>query len=255
MPRKTNVCLAAAVTAAALLAAGCGGKGAGRADGGATGVAGAAAGTPIPSVRAKAAPALLPSASPATAATAAASMASMTSTTSVASADSTDPGTLPQTHALPGDQDPQFQAGVQALWRAIVQDRPELAQPFFFPLSAYKQVKAISNPAADYQDRLTAWYGLDVKAAHDHLGAGAATAKLVGVSVPESDAEWIEPGAEYNKGSYYRVYGSRLNYQVNGHNASIGVFSLISWRGEWYVVHLGPSTRPAMEGIVYDPAG
>ena len=255
MPRKTNVCLAAA---AALLAAGCGGNGMGRADGGAPGVAGAAAGKPIPSVQTKAAPALLPSAPPTTAATAAASTTSTTSmgsTGSTGSAESTDPGTLPQTHALPGAQDPQFQAGVQTLWRAIVQDKPELAQPFFFPLSAYKQVKAIPNPAADYQDRLTAWYRLDIKAAHDHLGAAAATAKLVGVSVPESDAEWIEPGAEYNKGSYYRVYGSRLNYLVNGHYASIGVFSLISWRGEWYVVHLGPSTRSAMEGIVYDPEG
>ena len=72
------------------------------------------------------------------------------------------------------------------------QDRPELARPFFFPLSAYRQVKAIWNPAEDYQ--------------------------------------------------------------VEGHDASIGVFSLISWRGEWYVVHLGPSIRPAMEGIVYDPS-
>jgi hypothetical protein len=73
------------------------------------------------------------------------------------------------------------------------------------------------------------------------------------VQVPREQAEWIEPGAEYNKGSYYRVYGTRLTYQVKGHSASFGIFSLISWRGEWYVVHLGPATRPAMEGIVYDP--
>ena len=241
MPGKTNVCLAAAATAAMLLAAGCGAS-AGRADAG----AGAAAGKPVPSVQPKAAPALIPSVRP-TPNAAAATAAGSTASTGF------DPGTLPQTHSLPGDQDARFQAGAQALWRAIVQNKPELAQPFFFPLSAYKQVKAIWNPAADYQDRLTAWYGLDIGAAHEHLGTAAATAKFVGVSVPEGDAEWIEPGVEYNKGSYYRVYGSRLNYRVDGHNASIGVFSLISWRGEWYVVHLGPSTRSAMQGIVYDP--
>jgi hypothetical protein len=98
------------------------------------------------------------------------------------------------------------------------------------------------------------WYGLDIKAAHDHLGTNAATAKFVSMRVPADNAAWIEPGVEYNKGSYYRVYGSRLEYQVAGHDASIGVFSLISWRGEWYVVHLGPSTRAAAEGIVYDPS-
>lgn len=167
-----------------------------------------------------------------------------------------DPGTLPQTDALPGDdKDPQFIAGTQALWRAIVQNNPALAKPFFFPLSAYLQVKNIADPAQDYQNRLMAWYDLDIKAAHDQLGPGAAAAKLVDVAVPKAQAEWIKPGVEYNKGSYYRVYGTRLTYQENGHTASFGIFSLISWRGEWYVVHLGPSTRPAMQGIVYEPQG
>jgi hypothetical protein len=225
MPRKTNLCLAAAATAAALLAAGCGGNG--------TPTAG-----PAPAVTAQAA--------------AAPAAAAASPTPSPAPTPAPDPGTLPQTRSLPGDQDPQFQAGAQALWQAIVQDKPELAHAFFFPLSAYQQVKAIWNPAEDYQDRLLAWYDLDIKAAHDHLGADAASAKFTGLQVPEENAEWIDPGVEYNKGSYYRVYGTRLDYQVAGHDASIGVFSLISWRGEWYVVHLGPSTRDATEGIVYD---
>jgi len=231
MSRKTNMYLAAAATTAALLAGGCGGNGAVSAAGNAGNAAGKAqvkvAAAPSPSARVSVKPS--PTASP-----------------------TIDPGTLPQTNALPGDQDARFQTGAQDLWQAIVQDKPALAQPFFFPLSAYRQVKAIWNPAEDYQDRLTAWYDLDIQAAHDHLGS-AADASFVGMDVPEGDAEWIEPGVEYNKGSYYRVYGTRLNYQVNGHASSIGVFSLISWRGEWYVVHLGPSTRSAMEGLVYDP--
>jgi hypothetical protein len=156
---------------------------------------------------------------------------------------------------MPGDQDPAFTDGARALWQAIAQDKPALAHPFFFPRSAYEQVKAIANPDGDYRNRLIAWYDLDIHAAHAHLGANAAKAEFVGMDVPSGDAAWIQPGAEYNKGSYYRVYGSRLNYTVDGHAASIGVFSLISWRGEWYVVHLGPSTRPAAEGIVYDARG
>jgi hypothetical protein len=235
MPRKTNMYLAAAVTTAALLAGGCGGSGA-------TGTArDAAAGTVGAAGKAQAKAKATTSASPQ-------ASAAPTATPTI------DPGTLPQTSALPGDQDAQFRAGAQDLWQAIVQDKPELARPFFFPLSAYQQVKAIWNPAEDYQDRLIAWYDLDIRAAHDYLGSAAANARFVGMSVPEGNAAWIEPGVEYNKGSYYRVYGTRLNYEAGGsHEASIGVFSLISWRGEWYVVHLGPSTRSAMQGFVYAP--
>jgi len=227
MSRKTNLCLAAVAATAALLAAGCGGSTVPRSSG------------PSSGVHAQAAPA--PSAA--------------RSTPVPSASRTTDPGTLPQTRVLPGDRDAPFTAGAQELWQAIVQDKPQVAHPFFFPRSAYEQVKAIADPDDDYRNRLIAWYDLDIHAAHEHLGPDAAKAKFVGVDVPEGDAAWIEPGAEYNKGSYYRVYGTRLNYQVDGHAASIGVFSLISWRGEWYVVHLGPSTRAASEGIVYDARG
>ncbi len=168
---------------------------------------------------------------------------------------SVDPGTLPQTHVLPKSDDPMFQAGVQDLWQAIVQDDPSIALPFFFPKSAYLQVKAISNASADYQSRLIAWYDLDIHAAHALLGSQAASAQFVKVSVPTSQAVWIKPGVEYNKGSYYRLYGTRLTYQINGVTKSFGIFSLISWRGEWYCVHLGPSVRSTYKGIVYAPEG
>jgi hypothetical protein len=166
-----------------------------------------------------------------------------------------DPGLLPQTHVLPPGNDPTFQAGVQDLWQAIVHDDAAQALPFFFPETAYLQVKAISNASADYQNRLIAWYKLDIHAAHVLLGSQASSAQLVGVTVPESQAVWITPGVEYNKGSYYRVYGTRLTYRIGSRTASFGIFSLISWRGEWYVVHLGPSTRSSAYGIVYAPRG
>jgi hypothetical protein len=168
---------------------------------------------------------------------------------------SIDPGTLPQTHVLPSPDDPMFKAGVQDLWQAIVTDNPTTALPFFFPESAYLQVKAISNPAADYQSRLIDWYRLDIEAAHALLGSQASSAEFVGVTVPTSQAVWIVPGVEYNKGSYYRLFGTRLTYKVGGKTKSIGLFSLISWRGEWYIVHLGPSTRSSNRGIVYAPEG
>lgn len=164
-----------------------------------------------------------------------------------------DPGLLPQTHVLPNPGDAVFQAGVGDLWQAIITGNPTTALPFFFPKTAYLQVKAIANPSADYQNRLIDWYRLDIEAAHALLGSHAATATFVRVTVPTAQARWITPGVEFNKGSYYRVYGTRLYYEVNGVTKSIGIFSLISWRGEWYVVHLGPSTRSSNRGIVYRP--
>jgi len=167
----------------------------------------------------------------------------------------TDPGRLPQTHVLPNPDDSTFQAGVQDLWQAIVTDNPTAALPFFFPETAYLQVKAISGASADYQNRLIDWYRLDIEAVHAHLGSDASAAKFVRVTVPTSRAVWIVPGVEFNKGSYYRVYGTRLYYEVGGRTRSIGIFSLISWRGEWYVVHLGPSTRSTNRGIIYNAIG
>lgn len=171
------------------------------------------------------------------------------------SSPSVDPGTLPQTKTMPTDTDPQFTAGVNALWQGIVDDNPQEALPFFFPKSAYLQVKALSDAGADYQNRLIGFYDLDIHAAHRLLGSGAKDAKLVGVSVPAKAAEWILPGEETNKLSYYRVYGSRLTYTEGGKTKSFGLFSLISWRGEWYVVHFGPNPRPKPVGVVYQPRG
>ena len=87
-----------------------------------------------------------------------------------------DPGTLPQTMTVPTTSDPQFRAGLAGFFQAIIKDDPTRAMPFFFPLSAYLQVKAISNPASDWLQRLVGAYQRDIHALHASLGAAAATA-------------------------------------------------------------------------------
>ena len=157
------------------------------------------------------------------------------------------PGSLPQTTARPSGSDPQFAQRMRALWAAIVTGEPA-ARSSFFPLDAYLQVKAISNPAADYRNRLIALYDLDTRALHLKVGSGAT---LLGVDVPDRSAAWVTPGQEYNKGSYWRVYGTRVRYRtVAGKERSFGIFSLISWRGQWYVVHLGPINRTPGTGAI-----
>ena len=123
--------------------------------------------------------------------------AATTTTTTLAPTTTTtvDPGTLPQTDQLPPASTPQFATNMAGLWQGIVAGSATPALPAFFPQAAYVQLKTgIADPGGDWQNRLVADYALDIGAAHDLLGAGAASASLVSVSVPESYAHWIPPG-------------------------------------------------------------
>jgi hypothetical protein len=152
--------------------------------------------------------------------------------------DAGDPGTLPQTHDKPAPSSPALDARAAALWDGIVHDDPDRAMPFFFPVTAYEQVKAIAFPASDWRRRLVAAYTRDVHGLAKRLGDNAAGAKLVRLEVPDDRARWVEPNEESNKLGYYRVYGTRIVYEVDGKERTFEISSLISWRGEWYVVHL-----------------
>ena len=158
-----------------------------------------------------------------------------------------------QTRTLPSTQSPQFQAGVQNLWNAIVEGRPQLATSFYFPLHAYVAVKAITNGVQEWTTRLLVFYQMDIMAAHAYLGAGAASDTLIGVWVPRGSAVWVQPGVELNKGSYWLVYGARLLYRSQGRVESLGIRSLISWKGQWYIVHLGHIARATFSGDLYQP--
>jgi len=165
-----------------------------------------------------------------------------------------DPGTLPQTDALPPAATPQFNANMADLWQGIVAGSVAPAMPAFFPQSAYVQLKTgIGDPAGDWQNRLVVDYSLDIGAAHDLLGSDPAGATLVSVSVPEQYAHWIPPGVCANGIGYYEVANTRIVYTQGGVTHSLGIASLISWRGEWYVVHLGAILRSG-GGEVDQPA-
>jgi hypothetical protein len=159
-------------------------------------------------------------------------------------------GRLPQTRALPSSQTSRFHERMDVLWRGIVTGSVSVAMPAFFPQAAYVQVKAVANPVADYRDRLLAAFMADIRAAHQFLGRHARGARLLGVFVPP-EWQWIDPGYCFNRIGYWHAPGSRLVYDDAGRVRSFSIFSLISWRGEWYVVHLARFDRP---GTVLDPA-
>ena len=176
-------------------------------------------------------------------------------TTPPSTTTTTDPGLLPQTTTEPSFGGP-LHAQMATLFSALVANEPSLGRPVFFPESAYVSMKTgiLPDPQADYTNRLIAFYNLDVAAYHAQLAANPAHATLTEVLANSADAAWIPPGTCENSVGYWHLPGVRLVYSQGGAVSSFAVASLISWRGVWYVVHLGPNPRPANSGTVDAPA-
>ncbi len=161
-----------------------------------------------------------------------------------------DPGLLPQTGAVPV-KDGQFLAEMAMFWQAVTTGQVPLAMSAFFPETAYVQLKALRDDAADWTDRLLAHFELDIQAARHLLGPDAAMAQLVSVDV--GPARWISPGACYNRLGYWNSLNSRVVYTIHGVVYSFGIAALDGWRGEWYIIHLGSESPPAGAGVVDAP--
>jgi len=160
-------------------------------------------------------------------------------------------GALPQNNVFPSTRSAAFHNAMADLWLAVTTGNSRLALPAFFPVAAYRQVKAIPYPTADWQDRLWYDFTLDVGAAHELVDDQ--NARLVQVIVPTYDAAWVYPGGCYNSAGYWHVGGARVVYREDGQERSLGIASLISWRGVWYVVHFGAVLRSVVTGIVDQP--
>jgi len=180
---------------------------------------------------------------------------STSTTTTLPPTTTIDPGLLPQTDVEPR-LGTSLRTTLQPLWNAIVSGSVRQALPVFFPESAYLKMKTglLPDPAADYVDRLIAFYRLDLVAYHRALGASPSSTRLLGVNGSPADTAWIPPGDCENVIGYWHLPGVRFVYEDGGAVRSFAVASLISWRGVWYVVHLGPNPRPVNIGTVDQPA-
>jgi hypothetical protein len=164
---------------------------------------------------------------------------------------SSDPGRLPQTRVEPPLA--SLTARLTPLWNALVANDAAAARASFFPRRAYLRMKTgvIADPSADYARRLLGLFDLDVAAYSARIDAGG-TPTLLRVSARAGDAAWIPPGACENSIGYWHLPGVRLVYRHGTRVYSVAVFSLISWRGVWYVVHLGPNPRARDVGTLDD---
>jgi hypothetical protein len=145
----------------------------------------------------------------------------------------------PQTEDLPSAEDPGFVERVNQLCSAIVEGRPELAHRAFFPLVAYGQVKAVLDPERDYKIRLLSHFDRDIVDYHRRISTRHSPIRCSGLRLPKVQARWMKPGSEYNRIGYFRALRSQLDLtDADGNTTTLEVTSLISWRGQWYVVHL-----------------
>ena len=143
---------------------------------------------------------------------------------------------LPQTEEQPSVESKLFQQRARRLFEAIAKNDPELARDFFFPRAAYEKVKAIKHPGRDWDARLWKLFVRDVGDYHRKVGDAPV---FVRVEVPIEKSEWMKPHREGNAIGYHRVKRAQLVYRDGeGKERSLEITSMISWRGEWYVVHL-----------------
>ena len=158
--------------------------------------------------------------------------------------------TLPQTSALPQTTSTAFDNAIQDIWLAVTTGDADYARPAFFPEKAYERVKAIDDPESDWTGRLWYDFTLDLAAAHKLVGKNATLTKVL---TPTQYTQWIPVGACYNSTGYWHLPGTRLVYREDGATHSFGIASFISWRGDWYLIHLGALVRSGAYGIVDDP--
>ena len=179
----------------------------------------------------------------------------VTTTTTPPTTTTTDAGLLPQTETQPPMDSGSLTARLTPMFGAMQTDSHDQAMTVFFPESAYLQMKTgvLANPASDYQGRLIAFLDLDLSAYHQALGPNPTSSTLETVNAAPSLAHWVSPGTCENKIGYWHLPNVRVVYSAQGQERSFAIASLISWRGQWYVVHLGPNPRPADVGTVDDP--
>ena len=123
----------------------------------------------------------------------------------------------------------------RALYTAIVQDDPALAEPHFFPRDAFLQVKAMQDPGR-YWDRLHARFAKDIHALHAALPRNA-PAEFDRLELVARGG-LVARGEEGNRLPYWASRHSRLHYRVGGVRKSFEVRVMISWENRWYVIHL-----------------
>lgn len=138
--------------------------------------------------------------------------------------------------APPAVPDPALSAErAKLMVRALREDQPDIALPFFFPLDEFRHLKAIANPER-YFRRLIRIYHEDLKAMRASLRAPDEL-EFVSFGLGRQK-RWVARRKEGNAYPYYASYKCPIVVRDKGKERRLPVRVMISWGDQWYVTHL-----------------
>ena len=139
--------------------------------------------------------------------------------------------------AQPARLDADLERKGKALLEAIVEDDPSLAEGFFFPREPFTPLKDSKNPDR-YWKHLYRAYENDIHKLHRRRRdwSGVTFERID----PGTPSVWVPPGDEANKIGYFRSWGTKLRYRIDGQLYTVKIHTVISWQGTWYITHLLP---------------
>ncbi len=136
---------------------------------------------------------------------------------------------------IPWSQISSFEEKARALTTALSTGELEKAKALFFPLEAFKRLKAIDRPE-QYHKQLTLWYQDDLRREQKGLKA-----PLRFAAFQLGSCKWKEKGTEYNHIAYWSCYKSKIKMlDGNKEKVELEIRTLINFGNEWFVTHLGP---------------
>ena len=142
--------------------------------------------------------------------------------------------------AKPEGAQADLEAKGRALLEAIVADDPDQAKDFFFPRKPFTPLKDAKDPDR-YWKHLYRAYEKDIHELHRRRRdwSGVTFERMD----PGTKPVWVPPGDEANEIGYFRSWGTRLRYRVDGERYSVKLHTVITWQGRWYITHLLPWKR------------
>lgn len=144
----------------------------------------------------------------------------------------------PKNKAKPRLASRHLTASARALFRAVREDKPDVAKDFFFPREPFLPLKDIKQPGK-YWDQLFRVYEKDIHELHNKRSKDWEDAEFVSFELG-STPTWVKPGEEANKIGYYRTFNGKLRYKARGKERVLEVKTIISWNHRWFITHLLP---------------
>ena len=114
-----------------------------------------------------------------------------------------------------------------------------LCDKAFLPMMDYVALKQGGGNQADWRNRLMYHFHLQLAQLRKRFAASLPGSTYNGYRIPYSTAHTVRVGAEENKAPYWQVFMTTMAFHdKNGRGHNFTINTLISFRGEWWIVHV-----------------